>query len=273
VRASLSLPVSFPDEFPKLSPPRLALSTLEGLDGVASGTITLTGSAKGATRACLGPLEWAEPNTATRYSSSASDQSCFDLEPNQVRPFEVQVTTNKAADETVTANLPVLLTGVSSDGRAAEIAVDVPVGFSAIRPTNQAVKWWTVAALMLLILALQLLALWIVGRILAQFRPPDGPMTRGTMPVSIRVTGQTATVALPDGQPTKNAAALERTREFQGPDGSQFSAEAPPLFNLFKSPQGVIHPPAGTRVFSNYRESTLDSGAAAPVGLSLGSTV
>ncbi len=75
VAGRFALPVTLPKEFPQVSPAALSLSPLEGADGHADGSLTITGSTEGATRVCSSPVEWSAADDPERYTTTQT-QGC-----------------------------------------------------------------------------------------------------------------------------------------------------------------------------------------------------
>ncbi|WP_193315010.1 vWA domain-containing protein [Georgenia thermotolerans] len=171
VAASATVPAALPPAFPRLDTPRLAFPPLSGTTS-ATGTLRLTGSDRGPTRACyaVGPLTG--PALAGRVAVTA-DQRCLDLPAGAERGWDFRLRTGGPADGRVEGTLTLTLT--AADGQATT-TVAVPVTAGLVRPVNEPLRWGLVAALMLLALAVPCGIGWVGNAAVGRFAL--GPRTR-----------------------------------------------------------------------------------------------
>lgn len=275
VSGRFALPVTLPKEFPQVTPAALTLTSLEGVDGQATGTATVTGSAEGPTKVCATDISWSGVDDPSRYTTQQTS-GCFDLQPGQTRQLDVTVTTSDPTDERVTGTMPLQLS--SATGTERDFAV--PVSFTSLRPVNEAVRYGVVAILALLAIALPLLMLYMVNRSLARFRVLPGSRWVA-LPVTVSRSGVKSRVPVGAGGadggdvfeiPPDRLSIVPPTdkppREMPGPDGCTLRTRMPRL--LLGSPTAEVVAPPGHRVFSNQAPYSQDNGEAAPVTMGMG---
>ena len=289
VSARFQVPVSLPSAFPRIQPAALQLSPLDGSQGIATGAITVTGSAEGPTRVCVDQVQWSQAEAAARYTSNLAP-GCFDLGANEQRTIDVAVTTNTAAEGRVTGVVPLTLTSTQNATRD----VGVPTEFTATRPLNQAVRLGALGLLVLLGLLIPLVVLFLVNRWLARFADSQGVRQASTgavistagvrapnmVSVSVgRFAAENDTVAQhASSGPTEFNISPEAlrvmppstkaSREIVGPDGCVLRTHVSRA--LFGAPTATVDAPAGMRVFSSTPPHMHSSGQDAPFGLGMG---
>ena len=171
VAASAAVPAVLPPAFPRLDTPRLTFPTLSGTTA-ATGTLRLTGSDRGPTRACYAPGPLTGPAMAGRVAV-ASDQRCLDLPAGAGQGWDFRLRTGAPADGRVEGTLTLTLT--AADGQATT-TVAVPVSAGLVRPVNEPLRWGLAAALVLLALAVPCVIGWVGNAAVGRFAV--GPRTR-----------------------------------------------------------------------------------------------
>lgn len=137
------LPTRLPPSFPGVSPTRLSLPEIEGLE-TSTGRLTLTGSDEGETRACVtGVLisEQPEPVEAIR----AEHPECVEVPQAGEAQLELQISPSRAADGLISGELELKL--FEANGAETHV-VRVPFDVLQSRPANVAVLWFWAAILL-----------------------------------------------------------------------------------------------------------------------------
>lgn len=182
ISARSRLATQLPPSYPTIAPTRLELGRLVG-DEPAFGTLTLTGSERGATQACFGPAELVGPPDAGELSLGMPD--CVDVPADGTVEVAVDLTSDSPADGVVTGTLPVRLTGVDA---AETITLDVPVTSTMTRPVNEAARWGLVAGLLALALLIAGGVAWL-GRHVSDRYPLGKDVRSASVPVVVTRTG------------------------------------------------------------------------------------
>ncbi|GAA1641412.1 vWA domain-containing protein [Georgenia ruanii] len=181
--ASATVTAALPPAFPRLDTPRLTFPTLSDTTA-ATGTLLLTGSDRGPTRACYAPGPLTGPAMAGRVAVT-SDQRCLDLPAGAARAWDFHLRTGAPADGRVEGTLPLTLT--AADGQATT-TVAVPVTAGLVRPVNEPLRWGLTAALVLLALAVPCVIGWAGNAAVGRFAV--GPRTRvASVPVVLTPGG------------------------------------------------------------------------------------
>ncbi|PPF78899.1 hypothetical protein C5B96_13765 [Subtercola sp. Z020] len=189
VSAQQQVVVTIPANYPSVTPSALALGTLEGAKGSATGTLTLTAPADGsAGRVCFPkgatPTVVTDPANRTdswQWSSSAAlTDGCVALAPGQSVGVELAASNAVAANSSVTATLPVTLTSAAGES----LPQTVTVSFETTRPVNAAAFNLLVLVLVLLGLAIAVLLLWLMN-LLTSGIAHGRQLLRASFPVTV----------------------------------------------------------------------------------------
>ncbi|MBU4464949.1 MAG: hypothetical protein KKH75_03780 [Actinobacteria bacterium] len=252
-----------PAEFPRVSSALpVALSTLEGRDGTATGEITVAGpTAGGDGTVCI-----ASPPTITSDAGSrAGDtwqwkyENCVTVAQGSTAVIPISVTNGEAADSRVRASAPITFTSAAGDA----LTQEVPIVFTSTRPVNAAAVGLLALALLLLGILLPLVLLWIVNWATTRLEV-DNRTQRAAFRVRIGPDG----VEFVDA-PASDSALSERFG-YRGAAGSGRSIDDPelggihtriPWFPLL-APQYVITPAPGTLLVVARAGSKLAAGGA-----------
>ncbi|UFS60680.1 hypothetical protein [Subtercola endophyticus] len=280
VSASQQLQVAIPANFPTVTPSALALSSLVGTKGSATGTLTLTAPADGSAGSVCFPSgstptivsDPADRASTWQWSSTAPlTNGCVSIPAGQTVTVDLSASNSVAANSSVTAKLPVVLT--AADGSS--LPETVAVSFDTTRPVNATA--FNLAALILIVLGLllALFVLWLMnfvtagiahGRQLlrgsfsvtidqqgniqgARGRPtppvPDDPLDRRAVPVGTDL----AAASLDDFAYQRQ---LDTVKKVTDADLGLLRSK-PGLFNT----RYEIVAPAGSRVFTPFAPSAL----------------
>jgi hypothetical protein len=209
------LATSLPPSFPKIAPSRL---DLPGIVGVAdtTGTLRLTGSERGETKACLVANDLSGPEGAGPLRVTSKDE-CITVPAGKEVPWSFTVQPGGAADGRISGEVTVRLT---SAGTAGELDVAVPVGFTMTRPVDQALRWTLVLSLVVLALLVPVLMLLFSNLVMGRYRLT--PLTRAAaVPVTVGPTGirrispsATGVLIEPDDFSGLRKSAVEQTKRF-----------------------------------------------------------
>jgi len=157
ITARSELTTSFPPSFPAVAPGRLHLPAIVG-DDASTGTLTFTGSERGATKACFAaPAPPKAPDNAGDLTVAPAG-GCLTIPANQQVVVKVRVKAEHAADGRVDGVLPVRLYEVDGDE---PITVNIPFGLSMTRPVDESIRWGLIALFTFAALALA----WVTAEI------------------------------------------------------------------------------------------------------------
>ncbi|MCU1479081.1 MAG: hypothetical protein JWQ64_3774 [Subtercola sp.] len=189
VSASQQLQVAIPANFPTVTPATLALSTLVGAKGLATGTFTLTAPADGSAGSVCFPSgvtpqivnDPADRADSWQFTSSAQlTNGCVAVPAGQTVTVDLAASNSVAANSSVTAKLPVVLTAADKSS----LPETVPVTFQTTRPVNAAAFNLTALILIVLGLLLALFMLWLMNFVTAGIAH-GRQLLRGSFPVTI----------------------------------------------------------------------------------------
>lgn len=260
---------SLPPSFPKIAPSQL---DLPGIVGMASttGTLRLTGSERGETRACLVASELSGPEAAGSLRVVTKNE-CVTVPAGKQVPWSFTVQPSNAADGRISGDVRVKLTAA---GAAGELDVAIPVGFTMTRPVDQALRWTLALSLVGLALLVPVLMLLLSNLVMGRYRLT--PLTRAASvpvtvgPAGIRRSGPSAHAPLiePDDFSGLRKSTPERTKQFSVL-GVTFERRLPkwPL----SEPRSLVTALGGEHVFSNEGNYT-DHGTAAPFSFGMASS-
>ncbi|GGF34905.1 hypothetical protein GCM10011399_29990 [Subtercola lobariae] len=256
VSASQQLQVAIPANFPTVTPSSLALSTLMGSKGKASGTLTLTAPADGSAGSVCFPNgvtpqivnDPADRSSSWQFTSNAQlANGCVAVPAGQSVTVDLAATNPVAANSSVTAKLPVVLTAADGSG----LPETVPVTFSTTRPVNAAAFNLTAVILIVLGLLIALFMLWLMNFVTAGIAH-GRQLLRGSFPATISQQGN-----IEGARGTDLSAAslddfayqrqLDTVKRMTDADLGALRSK-PGLFNT----RYEIEAPAGSRVFTPF---------------------
>jgi hypothetical protein len=162
---------SVPPSYPSVSPARLDLADLEG-PGTTQGSLRLTGSDRGPTRACLASSSVRGPSGAKGLVVEP-EQPCVEIPADGEVDWSFAATADSVREGRVDGELTILLTSAGTDP---DLEVSVPVGFEMIVPVDQPLRAALVAALVGASLLLPLLLLFVANWWFSRYRIT--PLTR-----------------------------------------------------------------------------------------------
>ncbi|WP_157277258.1 hypothetical protein [Oerskovia sp. Root22] len=183
VTTSITMPTALPPSYPSVTPTSLVLPAMVG-DEAATGTITLTGSDRGDTRACFGASALEGPQDAGTVTASA-DEPCVDVPSGETVTVGVSLSAEHPADGRVQGVLPVTLTGVDA---AQDITVDLAVSSSMVRPVDEGKRWGFTAGLVLLALLIAYLVAHL-SRLVSDRYSLGGMPHAASIPVTVSNSG------------------------------------------------------------------------------------
>ena len=272
VSRRLVQPVRLSDVYPTVTPASLTLSALEGRDGQARGTITLTGSTQGPTRVCVGAPTLSEPADPTDFTVTPDAQACYDLGTDESKAVDVAVGLRAdPIDGQINGSVPLTLTSASGTNEAAVTQdVGLPLTFVTVRPLNQAARVGVVAALALLGAVLPLLVLWFLSWRSSRLSLKGLQMAR--IPVRVASGGEVTMLHRLDGKGALLEPAdfsyipsdLDRARSW-APGPERLRGLTP--LNPFGTPHAVVEVSDGQVVISGGSPNTAKSGRRAGVSL------
>ncbi|WP_127126725.1 VWA domain-containing protein [Georgenia sp. SYP-B2076] len=183
VSVTSSLTASLPPAFPRLKTSRLHFPDLVGQTSATS-DLVLTGSDRGATRACFEPGMLRGPTTAGRIAVTSAHR-CVDIPAGERLTWPFELAAGAPADGHVDGTIGVSLTAVGGGPTA---RVEVPVDAGMARPVDEPLRWGLTAALVALALALPCVIAWVGNAVVARFAV--GPRTRvASVPVELAADG------------------------------------------------------------------------------------
>ncbi|MCU1482521.1 MAG: hypothetical protein JWQ19_3307 [Subtercola sp.] len=264
VSASQQLQVAIPANFPTVTPSALALSSLVGTKGSATGTLTLTAPADGSAGSVCFPSgttptivsDPADRASTWQWSSTAQlTNGCVSVPAGQSVTVDLSASNSVAANSSVTAKLPVVLT--AADGSS--LPETVAVSFDTSRPVNATA--FNLAALILIVLGLllALFVLWLMNFVTAGIAHGK-QLLRGTFPVTIDQQGNIQAARGTDLQAASlddfaYQAQLDTVKRMTDADLGLLRSK-PGLFNT----RYEIVAPTGSRVFTPFAPSALRGG-------------
>ena len=263
-------------EFPAVSPASITLSDLDGRRGVAKGTITLVGPAKGSGQVCFPTADQVTiskdplPERISNYVfSGAPWGSCIDLAQSQSVDVEIGIANSEAASGEVAGSLPLTLKSGSSDRELSQ-----PVNFTFITIRQGTPNLWIVLVLAALGILVPVGALYLQSFFASRLRLRR--LQSATVPVRVMTAGgvtriERSTPLEPGSQRLIGLsdwaylpASVDRPRSWSAPAGVTLKGLMP------KNPLGPIRAaaiaPSGSCVVSS--EGTDSNGSLAPIGLS-----
>lgn len=224
--------VHLPPGYPTVSPLRLDLSSLEGRDGEAVGTITVKGSEFGPTSACLGKPTW-EMASELETTYSPAD-GCARPKGAESAPITVTVRNGGGGFATgpVTGSIPVKVIGAAENGAEAPDDSTITAAFIAIPPEPSKIARALITLLLVLLTTILPIALlwyfnWRAARLSL------GRLLRASVVARVVVDGDTVRVTDRTGGPVlkpddfRPATAPEETRSWTPPDGEELVALVP----------------------------------------------
>jgi hypothetical protein len=258
--------VALPPEYPHIQGSGLELTTLSGVDGVATGTLILEGSNLNDGQVCLSdPVIKIDP-TPSRISGftwSKVGAGCINVPQGQTVKVEYAVSNKKQSTGLTTGAVPAVfkanLAGLEP------IAQDISLTFDSKMLINETKRWAILAALMLLGLAIPLGILYFFGWLNSRIMWGEG-IQRVAVPVWISADGS---LSRRDGKPSDgigagaakgeydwSGQATERVRSFDdswsdGVNSGIISVKGRASKNPFGDPVVVATASAGTRVISS----------------------
>lgn len=164
ISAHLDAATQLPPSYPTVSPAEIKFPEIVGTEPVST-TVTVTGSERGATRACLRAGTSVAPDGAGAVTVTP-EVECVDLAANETREITVLLTTESGADGRIDAELVAELFGV--DG-ASPVNVTVPASASMVRPVNETMRWGVVAVLLLLAGLIAFVTAWLTRHLSDRF--------------------------------------------------------------------------------------------------------
>ncbi|MDN3495194.1 vWA domain-containing protein [Planococcus sp. APC 4015] len=179
-----------PTGYPRIGTP-VNLSTLEGADGVARGSIVVTGPGSGEPGAvCVTSDPVVDSDSAVReqwvwqIGDPAASENCVAVASGETVEIPVSVTNETPADSAVRAS--VTMTVQSADGEA--LTQEVPIFFASTHPVNTLAVALIALILMLLGILLPLVLLWLINWATTRI-DVDGSTQRAAFPVRITSSG------------------------------------------------------------------------------------
>jgi hypothetical protein len=263
-------------EFPSVSPASITLSDLDGRRGVAKGTMTLVGPAKGSGQVCFPTADQVSitrdplPERIGNYTfSGAPWGSCIDLAQGQSADVEIGIANSEAASGEVAGSLPLTLKSGSSDRELSQ-----PVNFTFITIRQGTPNLWIVLLLAALGILVPVGALYLQSFFASRLRLRR--LQSATVPVRVKTAGgvtriERSTPLEPGSQRLIGLsdwaylpASVDRPRSWSAPAGVTLKGLMP------RNPLGPIRAaaiaPSGSCVVSS--EGTDGNGSLAPIGLS-----
>ncbi|CAN2188407.1 vWFA domain containing protein [Candidatus Nanopelagicaceae bacterium] len=258
--------VALPPEYPHIQGSGLELSTLQGVDAVAEGTLILEGSNLNDGQVCLdAPIINIDP-TPSRIDGfvwSKAGKGCINVPQGQVVEVQYEVSNKKQSTGLTTGVIP----GVFKANVAGlePIAQNVSLSFNSIMVVNETIRWLFLAALMLLGLLLPLAILYFFGWLNSRIMWGEG-IQRVATPVWIAADGS---LSRRDGKPADgigpgsakgeydwSAQATERVRSFtdsysDGINSGTIEVKGRASRNPFGDPVVIATASAGTRLISS----------------------
>jgi len=180
----------------------ITLSPLEGPDGVATGSLVITGpNVSDSSTFCiagdplrlddtqakgdqpvdrLGQFQWSFVGLTPNASSN-----CVDVGQDEVVTVTIEARNAVQANSAVVSTWQVTST---TEGTAASFDAPITVEFESATQSNAAVEIAAIVLLLLLGLFLPLLVMWLINFVLTRFLPVESVM-RASFPVSLETTG------------------------------------------------------------------------------------
>ncbi|GAA2009023.1 hypothetical protein GCM10009739_20870 [Microbacterium ulmi] len=210
VTTQQSVKTVLPTDYPRIATIPVRLGTLEGRDGVATGTITVSGPATGdAGQVCLRGDPDVTSDSASRDATwrwtvggELDTDGCIAVPVGGEVEIPISAANEEAADSAVRASIPVGLRSATGP----ELTQDVPIAFTSTHPVNVAAIGLIALVLLVLSVLLPLLVLWLINWLTTRL-DIDRSIQRASFAARITPGGVVFTDA-----PTSDTALSERFR-------------------------------------------------------------